>query len=782
MPSDSARVEATTRVWAVIGARLEEFARAWEAGDPPDPARFLPDGPPAVRRLTLVELVKLDIDYRLARGLAKPVEEYVAEFPELAADGPPCDLLYEDYQLRQRAGLAARPEDYFRRFPGRAAELARLLGGTDPARSTSVFAARAPLAVGPGDQLDEFDLLTQLGEGQFAKVFLARQRGMQRLVALKVSARKAAEAQTLARLDHPHVVRVYDQRYLADRGVQLVYMSYLPGGTLLDVLHHARTVPPERRSGRTLLEAVDAALDRRGEVPPATSPARQHWAGLSWPATVCELGAKLAAALDYAHRRGVLHRDVKPANVLLTAEGEPQLADFNVGYCSKVEGAGPADFFGGTLGYMAPEHLEAFNPGHPRPPESLDGRADVYGLAVTLWELLTGSRPFGHDELLDSWEETLAAIAERRRAGPPPAAVAALPEGDVLGLREVLVRCLDPDPARRPATAGEMARELELCLRPATRDLVRPRPGGWREAVRRHPLLTAYPAGLAPNVLASLFNIAYNRKEIIDPWPAAHAVFDTVMLAVNGFFFPLGMLLFAVAIWPVMRGLRRAGRQRRPLAERADYITAPWQRTTKPGRGDPAAAAGAAARGDGGRHLRRLLAGGGGDLAGGAAGGGRPAAAGTGGVPALRRLAGGLRADRGGVPVLRRHLPGRPRALPGAAGSGGAGSGRRPGARAGGAGVGLVPGGGGGGAAGGGGGAGLAGRDQPVRRGGAERHRPGRHAAGVRARGPHPRRPGRPRRRAPRPGRVTAHPGLRRQRTGRRAVFHLTGGQGPATV
>jgi serine/threonine protein kinase len=560
MPSDSARVEATTRVWAVVGARLEEFARAWEAGDPPDPARFLPDGPPAVRRLTLVELVKLDIDYRLARGLARAVEDYVAAFPELAADGPPCDLLYEDYQLRQRAGLAARPEDYFRRFPGRAAELARLLGGTDPARSTSVFAARAPLAVGPGEQLDEFDLLTQLGEGQFAKVFLARQRGMQRLVALKVSARKAAEAQTLARLDHPHVVRVYDQRFLADRGVQLVYMSYLPGGTLLDVLHHARTVPPERRSGRTLLEAVDAALDRRGEVPPATSPARQHWAGLSWPATVCELGAKLAAALDYAHRRGVLHRDVKPANVLLTGEGEPQLADFNVGYCSKVEGAGPADFFGGTLGYMAPEHLEAFNPGHPRPPESLDGRADLYGLAVTLWEMLAGSRPFGHDELLDSWEETLAAIAERRRAGPPPAVVAALPEGDVPGLREVLLRCLDPDPDRRPATAGEMARELELCLRPATRDLVRPRPGGWREAVRRHPLLTAYPAGLAPNLLASLFNIAYNRKEIIDPWPAAHAAFDTVMLAVNGFFFPLGMLLFALAIWPVMRGLRRTGR------------------------------------------------------------------------------------------------------------------------------------------------------------------------------------------------------------------------------
>ena len=557
MTSDPRPTEVTTRAWEVVGTRLEDFARAWEQDGPPDVSRYLPPDPPALRRLILVELVKLDIDYRLARGLARPVEEYVAEFAELAGSGPPCDLLYEDYQLRHRAGEAVRPDDYYRRFPARAAELARLVWESVSPRSTSVVAIRAPLRVEPGDRLDDFDLLTLLGQGQFARVFLARQLGMQRLVALKVSARPAAEAQTLARLDHPHIVRVYDQRALADRGLHLVYMTYLPGGTLHDVLHHARTVPPDRRSGRTLLEAIDVALDRRGEATPAATPARHRLAGLSWPAAVCALGARLAAALDYAHRRGVLHRDVKPANVLLTADGEPQLADFNVGCCSKVDGAGPADFFGGTLGYMAPEHLEAFNPGHPRPPESLDGRADVYSLAVTLWELLTGNRPFGADELLESWEETLAEIAARRRTGVPDWAVAALPEGDVPGLREVLLHCLDPDPARRPADAGEMARELELCLRPATRDLVRPRPGGWRELVRRHPLLTAYPAGLAPNVLASLFNISYNRVEIIDHWPAAAAVFDRVMVAVNGVFFPLGMILFAVAMQPVARGLRQ---------------------------------------------------------------------------------------------------------------------------------------------------------------------------------------------------------------------------------
>ncbi|HEX4610494.1 MAG TPA: protein kinase, partial [Urbifossiella sp.] len=274
----------------------------------------------------------------------------------------------------------------------------------------------------------------------------------------------------------------------------------------------------------------------------------------------CTLGARLAAALDYAHGHGVLHRDVKPANVLLAADGEPFLADFNVGCCSKLDGAGPAAAFGGSLAYMSPEHLEAFDPGHPRPPESLDGRADVYGLAVTLWELATGARPFAPEAVHEDWGSTLAGLTAQRRAGPPAGVVAAFPAADVPGLREVLLRCLDPDPDRRPATAGEMARELELCLRPATRDLVRPAPGGWRAAVRRHPIPTVFAIGLAPNILASWFNVWYNNTAVIDHWADARAAFERIILVVNGVLFPLGLFLIFLAIRPVagaLRGLRR---------------------------------------------------------------------------------------------------------------------------------------------------------------------------------------------------------------------------------
>jgi serine/threonine protein kinase len=545
-----------TELWEPVCEHLDSFARAWEQG-PTAIERFLPPGPPDLRRLVLVELIKFDIENRLRLNLDRPLEDYLSAFPELAADGPPPDLLYEDYHLRLRAGLCAEPIDYFRRFPNRATELARLLGGTVAPRSTAATALRAPTDVAPGDHLDDFELLALLGEGQFARVFLARQRTMQRLVALKVSHRGGAEAQTLAQLDHPHIVRVYDQRALPDRDLQLVYMTYVPGGTLGAVLDLVRAAPPAEHSGRTLLAAVDAALVRRGAVPPVSSSARRAWAERSWLATVCALGANLADALDYAHRRGVLHRDVKPANVLLTAEGEPLLVDFNVGCCSKLDGAGPEALFGGSLAYMALEHLEAFDPAHPRPPEDVSGHADLFALAVTLWELTTGERPFGPEPMSGYLREVLTALARLRRAGPLPAAVAAFPEGDVPGFRDTLLRCLDPDPARRPATAGELARELSLCLRPAARRLVRPAPGGWREMVARHPLVVVMLLGIIPNGLASLFNIAYNRAEIIAHWPAAEESFERIIPVVNGALFPVGMLLFVLAAGPVGAGLRR---------------------------------------------------------------------------------------------------------------------------------------------------------------------------------------------------------------------------------
>ncbi|WP_238846253.1 protein kinase domain-containing protein [Nocardia terpenica] len=222
--------------------------------------------------------------------------------------------------------------------------------------------------INPGATVDDFDLLLPLGQGAFARVFLARQRTLGRLVAVKISHDRGTEPQTLAQLDHDHIVRVFDQRQITAQHLKLMYMQYIPGGTLLGVLRLLRRTPPARRSGRLLLEAVDAATTTGGVLEPQPSPTRAALERLSWPETVAWLGARLATALDYASRRGVLHRDIKPANVLLTADGQPKLADFNISFSRHLPGANPVAYFGGSLPYMAPNNSRPATPASPPPP------------------------------------------------------------------------------------------------------------------------------------------------------------------------------------------------------------------------------------------------------------------------------------------------------------------------------------------------------------------------------------------------------------------------------
>ena len=265
----------------------------------------------------------------------------------------------------------------------------RLPGSAHPTRLTQIEV---------GQRLDDFDLLIELGSGAFARVFLARQLSLQRLVAVKISANHGNEPQTLAQLDHDYIVRVFDQRILRDRDWRLLYMQYLPGGTLLDLVQaiHRAERPPD--SGQALLDAVDKALESRGEIRPTESSTRAELATLSWPETVAWLGKRLAEALHYATSRGVLHRDIKLANVLLAPDGTPKLADFNISFARNVSGASPFDYFGGSLSYMSPEQLMACRPGHTQDAANLDTRSDIYSLAVVLWELLTGRKPFDDSE------------------------------------------------------------------------------------------------------------------------------------------------------------------------------------------------------------------------------------------------------------------------------------------------------------------------------------------------------------------------------------------------
>lgn len=549
----------TRPAWNLLEQRVDAFVTAWNANSEPPMASFLPDGPVTMRRMVLVELIKVDLAQRGERGLPiRKMEEYAAEFPELASDGLPSDLLYEEYHARKKAGETIRADDIRERFPDQANEFTRMVDSDPSYRTTTLVAPRSTVGFLVGDTVDDFDLKAQLGEGAFAKVFLAYQRSMQRLVALKISADTGAEPQTLAQLNHPHIVRVYDQRSLPGKNQKLLYMEFLAGGTLHEVLTHARTVPPEQRSGRTLIEAIDETLRTRGS-DPIDSSARKLLGAATWPQAVAWLGARLADALAAAHGRGVLHRDIKPANVLLGADASPRLADFNVGFCSKLTGASPHSFFGGSLMYMSPEQMEAYNPAHERSAAELDARTDVYSLGLTLWELLVGQRPFVEERFEGPWSVALLGLTKRRREGIPSGAFAAAPKDCPPSLLRALARCLEPDPDKRFPDAAALARVLDLVQYPNTLRLLDPLADSWRRKVRRYPLIAMLAAGLTPNILAGIFNFIYNYSEVItrpDSPPTLNDAFQKIQTGINGVAFPLAVFAFIWVARPVLRALK----------------------------------------------------------------------------------------------------------------------------------------------------------------------------------------------------------------------------------
>lgn len=565
--STSLALDTRLQTWTELSERVEAFIEAWEkGGPPPSPREFLPEKPPPLRFMTLVELLKVDLEYRwVYRQIPRTLEEYFGDHPGLA-DDLPADLIYEEYHIRRRAGDNVSPHDCLARFPRRAAELERLFGLNALEQSTVLFRGGTSQMqeLKAGDRLDDFDLLVHLGKGAFANVFLARQNSMQRLVALKISADRGNEPQTLAQLDHDHIVRVYDQHVLPDRKMRLLYMQYVSGGTLYAVVESVRRTAESERTGRILFKTVASALQERGETASNESGLGNRLAHRRWPEVVCWLGAKLARALDHAHRHGVLHRDIKPANVLLTAEGHPKLADFNISFSSKLAGATPAAYFGGSVAYMSPEQLEACNPAHDRQPDSLDGRSDLYSLAVMLWELLSGSRPFGDEQLSTDWPATLAEMTARRHKGVDRELTLRAARHWPSGLREVLLQCLDPDPARRPANGAELARRLELCLAPKAQRLLSPEGRDWRQLARRFPVACVMLAAVLPNAFAAVFNYDYNRREIIEHLPHSQEAFWQIQTTINAIAFPVGIFLVIWFTRPVAAAVRRS-RESNPL-------------------------------------------------------------------------------------------------------------------------------------------------------------------------------------------------------------------------
>jgi serine/threonine protein kinase/predicted Zn-dependent protease len=420
-------------------------------------------------------------------------EEVLASWPgDPDLDMDVASLLFEDFQQRRDRGEEPSAAEYQKRFPAHAGSLAELVRKQDFFRSVGAVSGSTEVALrlpAVGEELFGFRLRGLLGRGAFARVYLAEQAGLaDRPVVLKVSAIAGHEPQTLAQLQHTNIVPIYSVHEDAAAGVRAVCMPYFGGASMSAVLQR---LPRGRRagSGAEFLEALAAASEEGQSEKSIGNPPSPlcncPYAGWDFHRTAAWVVARLAEGLQHAHDRGVLHRDVKPSNVLIDRDGQPLLLDFNLAHDLNNEPARAT--VGGTVAYMAPEHLRALAARDPALARQVDRRADIYSLGMVLFEMLAGESPFDQSASYAPLPALIEAMAlERGRTVPS----LRKKRPDVpWGLESIVRKCLMPDPARRYQHAEDLAEDLRRFLddRPlahAPELSLRERGSKW---LRRHP-------------------------------------------------------------------------------------------------------------------------------------------------------------------------------------------------------------------------------------------------------------------------------------------------------
>jgi WD40 repeat protein len=448
--------------------------------------------------------------------------------PTLPGDPPADDLsllgtLAEEFSQRVRQGHAPSVEEYARQHPDLAARICELF---PTLLLLEGVVGPTPAVLAPGAPFGRYRIEREIGRGGMGVVYLAVHQALQKSVALKVLSRTGAsdsrslerflrEAQTAAALHHTNIVPVFDVGQV--EGIVYYAMQYIDGLGLDQVLlrFHERTPGNGPDSAATLpYQGANPAPATGDTVPGLTLPTvplpEVVFGSRDYCRWVAQLALQAAEGLAHAHDRGVIHRDVKPSNLLLDGRGGVWITDFGLAQRPEDPALTQPGRPLGTPRYMSPE--QAADAGR-----AVDIRTDVYSLGVTLYELLAGRPAFP-----DPTPQAVLQAIVHRDPPPPRRLNPALPRD----LETVVLKALAKRPGDRYASAGELADDLKRWLR---HEPVRARRIGPLGRVvrwcRRSPLvagLTLALAALLVTVAAGASALAVQERRVAGRERQAH--------------------------------------------------------------------------------------------------------------------------------------------------------------------------------------------------------------------------------------------------------------------
>ncbi len=471
-------ISSTVEIGGLEGAEPMGSGSGGDDRDHPDPRERLAQSDP-IDDTELIELLCSDQVHRWRSGERIPAEAYLSLHPTLHGQGEAAfELIYGEYLIRESLGESPKLEEFFWRFPGfvdrlrRQLGLHRALGEASPRTEMKLSGECEGHAADSDDGaivpvVPGYEILGILGKGGMSVVYLARQVGLNRLVALKVirgrvyadpeiAARFRDEAEAAARFLHPNIIQVYEIGESEGHGY--LVLEYASGGSLQQKLAGTPQVP---RDAARIIE-------------------------------------DLARALHYAHQHGIIHRDLKPANVVLTEDGMPKVTDFGLAKLMEREaGLTRTGDIMGTPSYMAPEQARGT-------PADVTAATDIYSLGAILYEMLTGRPPFKGATPLS----TLGQLAGQEVL-PPGRLQRHLPRE----IETICLKCLEKDPRKRYASALELADDLRRFLenRPILARRISRAEWLWRWC-RREPVKAALASGLVLAVIAGFLGVTSQMR------------------------------------------------------------------------------------------------------------------------------------------------------------------------------------------------------------------------------------------------------------------------------